>query len=154
MHRLKAAREIRAHRAVDHVKLRVAWLRHAEAHVGPDEGRTDVERVASETWDPFLVCLDQAFDALEELVAVKLGQADCGCTFLQPFHVVFGAEHQDLVFGVLVGLHPLEALVAVVEDCGRWVHDELVVWVYLGGSPAGYLGPVNFEHVVSKGSAE
>ena len=66
--------------------------------------------------NPLLVQLDQPADALDQLGAVKSGQAGPLSGAVQSHHVVVGSKHSDLVVMSSVGLHPFKQFLRVMQN--------------------------------------
>jgi hypothetical protein len=67
------------------------------------------------SWDPPFFQPDELLDALEEFLAIKVGQTESTGGTLQPMHVAIRTEESDFSLFVFVRLETLKALDGVVQ---------------------------------------
>ncbi|KAI3479786.1 hypothetical protein L1887_58181 [Cichorium endivia] len=145
----RAGRVVVAYGAADAEELRLGGDTHAERVGRADERGAQVERLALAVRHIVAVEADERLDELDELVAVKGGQASTGSGSVHALHVLVGAEESDLArtVGGAVGLHALEQAAGVVERGRGRRERERAVRLDVRHTPAGLVVPVDNEHV-------
>lgn len=89
---------------------------------------------------------------VDEGAGLEGWKSDSRSGAVESCHVLVWPEEAHLACGVLVGFHTLEALEGVVEDAGRGIEAEVLVWRYAWGEPALGGRPFYGEHVVYFGA--
>ena len=127
---------------------------NAQAHIGSDAERTDVQGRAVGVGHPVAVHIDQRLDRLHKVLRRDGGHAETVRGIVKTVRVAVGAEQLDLAVRGAVGLHALKNFLCVVEHSGSRVHLPRAIGDDAGVMPALARGIVHQEHVVAELLAE
>ena len=127
---------------------------HAQAHIGSDAERADVQGSTVRTRHPVAVNIDQGLNGLDKILRRDGGHAQTVSRIVETVSVAVGAEQLDLALGGAVGLHALENFLGVVEHGGSRVHFPRAVGDDTGIVPALTGGIVHHEHMVAEDLAK
>ena len=94
---------------------------HAQAHIGSDAERADVQGSTVRMRHPVAVNIDQSLNGLDKILRRDGGHAQTVSRIVETVSVAVGAEQLDLALGGAVGLHALENFLGVVEHGGSRV---------------------------------
>ena len=146
---LDAALEVRPGRGGDQQIAVFRRRPHAQARLGGDDERPQVERLlAAGLGHPLVVDRDQLAKRLEEQLVGELRNRQPTRRGAQPGGVGVGAEGHDRPVAPPVGLESLEDFLRVVQDDRRGIQFDRAVGHHPGVEPAPFGGVEQRDHVV------
>jgi len=92
--------------------------------------------------------LAEALDKFNESITLEVGKRDASGRFVYACHVLVWSKEPDRPARVFVSLHALEALKGVVEDAGRGIEREVLVFRDARWKPSFRCCPFDGKHVV------
>ena len=108
---------------------------NAQAHIGSDAERADVQGRTVGVGHPVAVHIDQRLDSLHEVLRRDGGHAETVRGIVKTVRVAVGAEQLDLAVCGAVGLHALKNFLCVVEHGGSRVHLPRAIGDIISHSP-------------------
>ncbi len=123
---------------------------HAEAYIGSDAERADIQRCTVRVGHPVAVNIDQRLDGLHKILRRDGGHAQTVGRIVEAVRIALRAEQLYLALGSAVGLHALKNFLRVVKNGGGGVHLPRAVGNDAGVMPALACGIVHQEHMVAE----
>ena len=127
---------------------------HAQADIGGDHGRANVEGSAFAVGDPVLIHVNQLLQAFQGSLLVQGRHAHTLGAAAHAGEIVRRAEELEAAVSAAIALHSFENGLAVMQDHRSRIHGEVTVGNDAGVMPAHTGFIVHEEHMVGKDPAE